>query len=51
MPLSTLPSLAVPSSDALFWPAILDFTIPFFEATMHFDESEALVAYTIHRGG
>lgn len=43
VPLADLATLPIPASDAIFGPAVLDSSAPFFEATMHFDENIALV--------
>lgn len=43
IPLSRLPTLPIPASDAFFGPAVLDLSRPFFEATMHFDDDLKLV--------
>lgn len=42
-PVAALPSLPIPQSDALFGPAVLDLSAPFYEATMLFDASLTLI--------
>ncbi|MGB0384320.1 MAG: NUDIX hydrolase [Ardenticatenaceae bacterium] len=48
VPISALATLAIPQSDALFGPAVLDLSGPFFEATMHFDQNLKLINAQIY---